>query len=133
MTEPDVASSDATNMAATAVVDGDEVVINGRKWWSTGVGHPDCKILVFMGLTDPDADRHPRHTMVLVPRDTPGVKVERMLLDDGRCTTSRSATARSPSPTSGCRWPTSCSATGPGVRDRPGPARARAACTTACG
>ena len=50
MTEPDVASSDATNMEATAVVDGDEVVINGRKWWSTGVGHPDCRILVFMGL-----------------------------------------------------------------------------------
>ena len=79
MTEPDVASSDATNMEATAVVDGDEVVINGRKWWSTGVGHPDCKIFVFMGLTDPDADRHDRHTMVLVPRDTPGVKVERLL------------------------------------------------------
>jgi acyl-CoA dehydrogenase len=79
MTEPGVASSDATNMAATAVVEGDEVVINGRKWWSTGVGHPDCKIFVFMGLTDPGADRHSRHTMVLVPRDTPGVKVERML------------------------------------------------------
>ena len=94
MTEPDVASSDATNMEATAVVDGDEVVINGRKWWSTGVGHPDCKIFVFMGLTDPDADRHHRHTMVLVPRDTPGVKVERMLADDGHATTSRSATAR---------------------------------------
>ena len=54
MTEPDVASSDATNMEATAVVDGDEVVVNGRKWWSTGVGHPDCKVLVFMGLTDPE-------------------------------------------------------------------------------
>ncbi len=79
MTEPGVASSDATNMEATAVVDGDEVVVNGRKWWSTGVGHPDCKILVFMGLSDPDADRHHRHTMVLVPRDTPGVKVERLL------------------------------------------------------
>ena len=79
MTEPGVASSDATNMAATAVVEGDEVVINGRKWWSTGVGHPDCKIYVFMGLTDPEADRHSRHTMVLVPRDTPGAKVERML------------------------------------------------------
>ena len=79
MTEPDVASSDATNMAATAVIDGDEVVINGRKWWSTGVGHPDCKIFVFMGLTDPDADRHSRHTMVLVPRDTAGVQIERML------------------------------------------------------
>ncbi len=79
MTEPDVASSDATTMAATAVVEGDEVVVNGRKWWSTGVGHPDCRMLVFMGLTDPDADRHSRHTMVLVPRETPGVEVVRML------------------------------------------------------
>jgi acyl-CoA dehydrogenase len=79
MTEPGVASSDATNMEATAVVDGDEVVINGVKWFSTGVGHPDCKILIFMGLSDPDADRHHRHTMVLVPMDTPGVKVERLL------------------------------------------------------
>jgi acyl-CoA dehydrogenase len=79
MTEPAVASSDATNMAATAEVDGDEVVINGRKWFSTGVGNPDCKILVFMGLSDPEADRHRRHTMVLVPRDAPGVKVERLL------------------------------------------------------
>ena len=84
MTEPGVASSDATNMEATAVVDGDEVVINGRMWWSTGVGHPDCKIFVFMGLrtppgADPEADRHHRHTMVLVPRDAPGVKVERLL------------------------------------------------------
>src|SRR6476469_2239448 len=83
MTEPDVASSDATNMAATAVVEGDEVVINGRKWWSTGVGHPDCKIFVFMGLTDAEADRHARPTMVLVPRDTPGVKGERMLAGMG--------------------------------------------------
>ena len=79
MTEPGVASSDATNMAATAVIEGDEVVVNGRKWWSTGVGHPDCKILIFMGLTDPGAHRYARHTMVLIPRDTPGVKVERML------------------------------------------------------
>ena len=79
MTEPDVASSDATNMEATAVVDGDEVVVNGRKWWSTGIGHPDCKILIFMGLTDPEADKHHRHSMVLVPRDAAGVKVERLL------------------------------------------------------
>ncbi len=88
MTEPGVASSDATNMEATAVVDGDEVVVNGRKWWSTGVGHPDCRIFVFMGLShlpgaDPDADRHHRHTMVLVPRDTPGVRIERMLTTMG--------------------------------------------------
>ena len=83
MTEPGVASSDATNMEATAVVDGDEVVVNGRKWWSTGVGHPDCRIFVFMGLTDPDADRHHRHTMVLVPRDAPGVRIERLLTTMG--------------------------------------------------
>jgi acyl-CoA dehydrogenase len=84
MTEPAVASSDATNMEATAVVDGDEVVINGRKWFTSGSGHPDCKILVFMGLrtpsgADPDADRHHRHTMVLVPVETPGVRIERQL------------------------------------------------------
>ncbi|MGH2881002.1 MAG: acyl-CoA dehydrogenase family protein [Solirubrobacteraceae bacterium] len=79
MTEPEVASSDATNMQATAVLEGDEVVLSGRKWWSTGVGHPNCKALIFMGLTDPAADRYHQHSMVLVPIDTPGVKVERML------------------------------------------------------
>jgi alkylation response protein AidB-like acyl-CoA dehydrogenase len=79
MTEPDVASSDATNMAATAVLDGDEVVLNGRKWWSTGVGHPDCELLIFMGVTDPTAHRYLRHSMVLVPRGASGVRVERML------------------------------------------------------
>ena len=79
MTEPDVASSDATNMEATAQVEGDEVVLNGRKWWSTGLGHPDCRVGIFMGLTDPEADRHHRHSMVLVPLDAAGVKVERML------------------------------------------------------
>jgi acyl-CoA dehydrogenase len=79
MTEPGVASSDATNMEASAVIDGDEVVLNGRKWWSTGVGNPDCKVGIFMGVTDPEASRHARHSMVLVPFDAPGVKVERML------------------------------------------------------
>ncbi|MEE4296410.1 MAG: acyl-CoA dehydrogenase family protein [Wenzhouxiangella sp.] len=79
MTEPDVASSDATNMAATALIEGDEVVLNGRKWWSTGLGHPDCKVGIFMALTDPEAPRHRRHSMVLVPLDAPGVKIERML------------------------------------------------------
>ncbi len=80
MTEPDVASSDATNMAATAVVDGDEVVINGRKWWTSGAGHPDCAVFVVMGRSETlDADRHHQHTMVLVPRDTPGVEIVRML------------------------------------------------------
>ncbi|HWH32361.1 MAG TPA: acyl-CoA dehydrogenase family protein [Egibacteraceae bacterium] len=79
MTEPDVASSDATNMEATAVVDGGEIVLNGRKWWSTGVGHPRCEVLIFMGLTDPAAHKYSQHSMVLVPRDTPGVTVGRML------------------------------------------------------
>jgi alkylation response protein AidB-like acyl-CoA dehydrogenase len=84
MTEPDVASSDATNMRATAVVDGGEIVLNGRKWWSSGIGHPDCKVAIFMGLTDPEADRHHRHSMVLVPLDTPGVSIKRMLPVFGR-------------------------------------------------
>jgi alkylation response protein AidB-like acyl-CoA dehydrogenase len=79
MTEPEVASSDATNMQATAVRDGNEVVLNGRKWWSTGLGHPNCKVLIFMGLTDPSAHKYLQHSMVLVPVDTPGVKIERML------------------------------------------------------
>ena len=79
MTEPAVASSDATNMKATCEIEGDEVVINGQKWWTTGAGDPRCKILVFMGVTDPDAARHQRHSMVLVPRDAPGVKILRML------------------------------------------------------
>lgn len=79
MTEPDVASSDATNMEATCVLEGDEIVINGRKWWTTGAGHPRCEVFIFMGLTDPEADRREQHSMVLVPRDTPGVKIERML------------------------------------------------------
>jgi acyl-CoA dehydrogenase len=79
MTEPDVASSDATNMQATAALDGDEVVLNGRKWWSTGIGHPACEVLIFMGLTDPDSDRYHQHSMVLVPLPSAGVTVERML------------------------------------------------------
>jgi acyl-CoA dehydrogenase len=79
MTEPEVASSDATNMQATATIEGGEVVVSGRKWWSTGVGHPNCRAIVFMGLTDAQADRYHQHSMVLVPMDSPGVKVERML------------------------------------------------------
>ncbi|MFQ6171168.1 acyl-CoA dehydrogenase family protein [Oryzobacter sp. R7] len=79
MTEPGVASSDATNMRATARLDGEDVVLDGRKWWSTGAGHPDCRLGIFMGLTDPAAPRHAQHSMVLVPLDAPGVRVERML------------------------------------------------------
>lgn len=79
MTEPAVASSDATNMAATAELEGDEVVLNGQKWWTSGAGDPRCAFLIFMGVTDPSADRHQRHSMVLVPIDSPGVRILRML------------------------------------------------------
>ena len=79
MTEPAVASSDATNIQCSIRRDGDHYVINGRKWFSTGVGHPACKILIVMGKTDPDAPRHAQQSMILVPRDTPGVTVVRPL------------------------------------------------------
>jgi alkylation response protein AidB-like acyl-CoA dehydrogenase len=80
MTEPDVASSDATNMQATATIDGDEIVLSGKKWWSSGIGHPAAKVAIFMART-PDAgkDRHHQHSMVLVPLETPGVEIKRML------------------------------------------------------
>jgi acyl-CoA dehydrogenase len=79
MTEKDVASSDATNIQSSIVRDGDEYVINGRKWWSSGAGDPRCKISIFMGKTDPAAAKHKQQSMILVPLDTPGVKIERML------------------------------------------------------
>ncbi|MGI2173339.1 acyl-CoA dehydrogenase family protein [Shewanella ulleungensis] len=79
MTEPDVASSDATNMQATIIEDGDDVIVNGRKWWSTGLGHPNSNVMIFMGLSHPDAPKHQRHSMVLVPVNTPGVNITRML------------------------------------------------------
>jgi alkylation response protein AidB-like acyl-CoA dehydrogenase len=79
MTEPAVASSDATNMKATCEVDGDQMVINGQKWWTSGAGDPRCKFLIFMGVTDPTAERHQRHSMVIVPTDTPGVDIVRMV------------------------------------------------------
>ncbi|CAM3972819.1 acyl-CoA dehydrogenase [Alicyclobacillus pomorum] len=79
MTEPDVASSDATNIQASIVRDGDEYVINGRKWWSSGAGDPRCKVAIFMGKTNPDAPRHEQQSMILVPLDTPGVRIERTL------------------------------------------------------
>lgn len=79
MTEPDVASSDATNMQATAILEGDAVVLNGKKWWSSGIGHPNCRVAIFMALTDPTASRHERHSMVLVPLPWPGVTIKRML------------------------------------------------------
>jgi len=79
MTEPAVASSDATNIESSIRREGDEYVINGRKWWTSGAGDPRCKILIFMGKTDPEAPRHSQQSMVLVPMDTPGVKILRHL------------------------------------------------------
>lgn len=79
MTEPAVASSDATNIETSIRRDGDHYVINGRKWWSSGTGDPRCRIAIVMGKTDPDARRHQQQSMILVPMDTPGVRIERML------------------------------------------------------
>jgi len=79
MTEPDVASSDATNITTSIVRDGDHYVINGRKWWTTGASDPRCSIFILMGKTDPEADVHHQQSMVLVPVDTPGVEIIRSL------------------------------------------------------
>ena len=79
MTEPAVASSDATNIEASIVRDGDHYVINGHKWWSSGGGDPRCKISIFMGKTDPTGPRHKQQSMILLPMDTPGITIDRML------------------------------------------------------
>jgi acyl-CoA dehydrogenase len=79
MTEPDVASSDATNIKSSIVRDGDHYVINGTKWWISGAGDPRCRIAIFMGKSDPNAEKHRQQSMVLVPMDTRGVQIRRML------------------------------------------------------
>jgi acyl-CoA dehydrogenase len=79
MTEPAVASSDATNICSRIEADGDDYVINGTKWWTSGAGDPRCKIAIFMGKTDPGAERHRQQSMILVPMDSPGVVIKRML------------------------------------------------------
>ena len=79
MTEPDVASSDATNIQSEIKRDGDEYVINGRKWWTSGAPDPRCQVFIFMGKTDPSAEKHQQQSMILVPRDAPGVTVKRAL------------------------------------------------------
>jgi acyl-CoA dehydrogenase len=79
MTEPDVASSDATNIATCISRDGDEYIVDGRKWWTTGAMDPRCALFIVMGVTNPDAEPHRRHAMILVPRDAPGVTIARPL------------------------------------------------------
>jgi len=79
MTEPAVASSDATNIEARIERDGDEYVLNGRKWWSSGLNDPRCKVIIFMGKTDPDAEKHKQQSMIVVEPDTPGITIERNL------------------------------------------------------
>ena len=100
MTEPGVASSDATNIETSIVRDSDHYVINGRKWWSSGVGDPRCKVAIVMGKTDPSAALHQQQSMVLVPLDAPGVKIIRQLTvfgyDDSRFTIFSSASSALP-------------------------------------
>lgn len=79
MTEPAVASSDATNIAATITRDGDSYIVNGRKWWSSGAGDPRCRIAIVMGKTSPQAEKHKRHAMILVPMNAPGVTIKRLV------------------------------------------------------
>ena len=79
MTEPNVASSDATNIASTIFQDGDDYVINGEKWWTSGYGRPDCEFMIFMGVSNPDAPKHQRQSQIIIPKDTPGITLQRML------------------------------------------------------
>jgi acyl-CoA dehydrogenase len=130
MTEPDVASSDATNIATRIEREGDDYLINGHKWWISGAGDPRCKLFIVMGKTDPEAARHQQQSMILVPADTPGITIKRPLpvfgYDDaphGHCEILFENVR--------CRPRTSCSAKAAASRS-PRAAWARAASTTAC-
>ena len=79
MTEPNVASSDATNIASTITKDGDDYLINGEKWWTSGYGRPDCEFMIFMGVSNPDAPKHQRQSQIIIPKNTPGITLQRML------------------------------------------------------
>jgi acyl-CoA dehydrogenase len=111
MTEPDVASSDATNIKSSIVRDGNDYAINGRKWWISGAGDPRCKIAIFMGKSDPNAEKHKQQSMILVPMDTAGVTITRMR---------RTGTRRSRSSTCASRRRTCCSAKAADSRSRRG-------------
>ena len=106
MTEPEVASSDATNIATSIERDGDEYVINGRKWWITGAMNPQAEIFIVMGKTDPSADRHRQQSMILVPRDTPGSPCCAAWRSSATTTPTTAVTRRSCSATCGCPRPT---------------------------
>ena len=131
MTEPAVASSDATNIECRMVKDGGDYVINGRKWWSSGAGDPRCRIYIVMGKTDPDAPKHRQQSMLLVPAATPGVKVIRPLTvlnsDDA-------PHGHMEIDLTDVRVPVVERAEGRGLRlrDRAGAPRSRAASITAC-
>jgi len=101
MTEPDVASSDATNICLSIERDGEDYILNGRKWWTSNALHPNCRIMIVMGKTQPDAPTHKQQSQILCPIDTPGVTVMRNLSVFGY--DDQEATRKSTSPTSASR------------------------------
>ena len=131
MTEPAVASSDATNIQCSMTREGDEYVINGRKWWSSGAGDPRCAVYIVMGKTNPDAARHEQQSMIVVPADAPGHQGAAPRCRCSATTMRRTATWKSTSRTCACRWATCCSAKVAASRSRRA-ASGRVASTIAC-